>query len=368
MGGPGPKVPAAPIIPIISIKDLNKIKTYIWSVDSKGNLIKVEASTAKKSFTILTEEEQTALAQQLINTNQIPTTTSLKSLWDKLVDGATASYKGGKQETPWDVLKTLAANTPINTGIISTQIREYDPITANAYLNNIALGIGFDVTQLSDKDRADFATKIKAAAGESGKITQKTITSGGVETVVTPDVFDPKVFAENWLWAKVNLGDTTKLPTKAITTLTSVKQILRGNGIDYLSDAEVNKMAVDFAAGRINVAKLQTKYTEEAAKYYPLLAPRLKENPSLTVMDILSPAINAIAKWHELDPNSIDLTNPYLDNYARPDGLVGKKDMPSMADFINTLKNSPEAEKTTWANEAARGAAISMARAMGYGI
>lgn len=361
-------VPAAPVMPNIPLKGSTKVKTYIWSIDSKGNLIKVEATTAKKSFATLTEQEQTALSQQLINTNQTPTTTSLKSLWDKLVDGATASYKGGKQETPWDVLRTLAANTPINTGITSTQIREYDPVTANAYLNNIALSIGFDVTQLSDKDRADFATKIKEAAGSSGKITQRTVTTSGTETVVTPDVFDPKIFAENWLWAKVNFNDVTKLPTKAITALTSVKQILRGNGIDYLSDAEVSKIAVNIASGKENLDALKIQFADEASKYYPLLAPRLKANLGLSVMDLLSPAIKAIATYHEIDPNTIDLTNPYLDNYARPDGLAGKVNMPSMADFINTLKNSPEAEKTSWANEAARSAATSMAKAMGYPV
>jgi hypothetical protein len=85
-------------------------------------------------------------------------------------------------------------------------------------------------------------------------------------------------------------------------------------------------------------------------------------------MDLLNPAVNAIAKWLEIDPNSIDLTNPYLDKYARPDGAAGKTAMPSMADFITSLKNSPDAEKTTWANEAARGAATGLARAMGFGI
>ena len=360
-------IPAAGAMPFIPNKE-GKVKTYIWSVDSKGNLIKVEATTAKKSFATLTEQEQTALAQQLIATNIVPTVNAAKSLWDKLVDGATASYKGGKQETPWDVLKTLAANTPINTGITGTQIREYDPVTANAYLNNIALSIGFDATQLSDKDRADFATKIKEAAGSSGKITQRTVTASGTETVVTPDVFDPKTFAENWLWAKVNFNDVTKLPTKAITALTSVKQILRGNGIDYLSDAEVSKIAVNIASGKEDINALKIQFADEASKYYPLLASRLKANPGLSVMDILSPAVSQIAKWLEIDPTTIDLTNPYLDNYARPDGLAGKVDMPSMADFITKLKNSPESEKTTWKNEAARSAATSMASAMGYPI
>lgn len=358
-----------PPIPTFGTKGSKKTPpTYIWTTDAKGNIVKMEASIAKKSFATLSEDAQTALAQQLINTNVVPTTTSLKSLWDKIVDGAVAEYKAGKQNTPWDVLKTIAKNTPVNTGITSTVLREYDPVTANAYLNNVAASIGFDINALTAADKADFAAKIKEAAGASGKQTTKVVTGEGTVTTVTPDLFDPKTFTENWLWAKVNLGDPTKLPSTAITALSSVKKILRNNGIDHLSPIEVNKLAVDIASGKKTANVLQAEFSAKAAQNYPLLADRLKANPEASVMDLLSPAVNAIAKWLEIDPNSIDLTNPYLDKYARPDGASGKVAMPSMADFITTLKNSPDAEKTTWANEAARGAATGLARAMGFGI
>jgi hypothetical protein len=360
-----------PPVPVFAAKGSKTAqKTYIWTTDAKGNIVKMEASIAKKAFATLPEASQTALAQQLINTNVVPTTTSLKSLWDKVVDGAVAEYKAGKQNTPWDVLKTLASNTPVNTGITSTVIKDYSPIVANAYLNNVAATIGFDINQLTDADKADFAAKIKEAASGFGKTTTKIInpSTGATETSMTPDLFDPKTFAENWLWAKVNIGDPTKLPTTAITALTSVKKILRNNGIDHLSDLEINKLAVGLASGKTNASTLQAEYSAKAAQNYPLLADRLKANPEASVMDLLSPAVTAIAKWLEIDPNTIDLNNPYLDKYARPDGAAGKAAMPSMADFITTLKNSPDAEKTSWANEAARGAATGLARAMGFGV
>jgi hypothetical protein len=347
-----------------------KPPAYIWTINADGKVVKMEASIAKKSFATLPESAQSRLAQQLINTNVLPTTTSLKSLWDKIVDGATAEYKAGKKSTPWDVLKTLAKNTPVNTGISSTVLKDYNPVVANAYLNNVAATIGFDVNQLTDADKADFAKKIKEAASGFGKQTTKIINplTGETETTITPDLFDPKTFAENWLWAKVNLGDPSKLPTTAITALTSVKKILRNNGIDYLGEMEINKLAVSLASGKTSATSLQAEYSKKAAQNYPLLADRLLANPDASVMDLLSPAVTAIAKWLEIDPNSIDLTNSYLDKYARPDGAAGKVSMPSMADFITTLKNSPDAEKTSWANEAARGAATGLARAMGFGI
>lgn len=347
-----------------------KPPAYIWTINADGKVVKMEASVAKKSFATLPESAQSALAQQLMNTNVMPTTTSLKSLWDKIVDGAAAEYKAGKKSTPWDVLKILQKNTPVNTGIQSTVLKDYNPVIANAYLNNVAATIGFDVNQLTEADKADFAAKIKEAASGFGKQTTRVINplTGATETSITPDLFDPKTFTENWLWAKVNIGDPSKLPTTAITALSSVKKILRNNGIDYLGEVEVNKLAVNIASGKTNAAALQTEFSKKAAQNYPLLADRLLANPEASVMDLLSPAVNAIAKWLEIDPNSIDLTNPYLDKYARPDGAAGKVSMPSMADFITSLKNSPDAEKTTWANEAARGAATGLARAMGFGV
>lgn len=362
------KPPAAPKPPTFAPKGSKAQKTYIWSIDSKGNLVKVEASVAKKSFATLNEKAQTALSQFLIQTNVTPTTNSMKTLWDKLVDGAASEFVNGRQNTPWDVLNTITKNTPINTGVTAIQIKDYSPVTANALVNSVAQSIGFDVTQLTDADRADFAAKLKEAAGESGKITTKTTTAEGTVTTVTPDLFDPKTFTENWLWSKVNFGDTSKLPTKAITNLTAINKLAKGYGIDYLSETELARMAVDFTSGKTNTNTIAKDFAAKAAKNYPLLAQRLIDNPGTTVMDLASPAISAIAKWLEIDPNSIDLSNPYLDKYLRPDGLAGKVEMPSMADFITTLKNSPDAEKTTWANEAARGAATSLARAMGFGI
>ena len=371
-GGGKPDLSTKPgDIPTFSAKGSKTAqKTYIWSTDAKGNIVKMEASVAKKSFATLPESAQTALAQQLMNTNVVPTTTSLKSLWDKVVDGAVAQYKAGKKSTPWDVLKILAKNTPVNTGITSTVFKDYNPVIANAYLNNVAATIGFDINQLSDADKADFAAKMKEAASEFGKQTTRVINpkTGATETTTTPDLFDPKTFAENWLWTKVNIGDPSKLPTTAITALTSVKKILRNNGMDHLSEMEINKLAVNLASGKTSASALQADFSKRAAQNYPLLADRLLANPEASVMDLLSPAVNAIAKWLEIDPNSIDLTNPYLDKYARPDGASGKVPMPSMADFITSLKNSPDAEKTTWANEAARGAATGLARAMGFGV
>ena len=367
-GGGQPTTPPPPLPVKIPAKGSKAQKTYIWFPNAKGELVKMESSVAKKSFATLTEAQQTALAQYLLNTNVTPTTSSLKSIWDKVVDGAVAEYKAGKKSTPWDVLATVTANTPISTGITETVVKDFSPTTANAYLNNVAASIGYDITALSDEDKADFAAKLKQAAGESGKQTTRVTTAEGKVTTITPDLFDPKAFAENWLWAKVNLNDVTKLPASAVTQLTNVKKVLDGFNIDYLSQPEINQLSVDLASKKLTTQAIIDKYRPEAIKNYPLLADRLNANPSATVMDILDPAINVIAKWLEIPKAEVKLNNKFLDKYARPDGVAGKVQMPSLYDLEVMVKNSEDAEKTSWANNAARDGAVGLARAMGFGI
>jgi hypothetical protein len=362
MAGPTPAAPPA----IIAPKSATKVKTYLWSVDAQGNLIKVEMSTAKKSFAALGHNDRVALDTYLISSGKMPSDSLRKTLWNSIIDGAVAQYKTGKQSTPWDVLGIMQSQTPGQ--IANTQYTAYDQSSADATLNIVAKNIGFDTTQLSDADRKSFADAISTEAKNSGKVTQKVTSTGGTETIVTPTTFDAKVFAENWLWSKVNLPDAAKLPTKAIASLGDVKKVLRGNGIDYLAPAEVNKLAIDLAAGKTNIQAINTRYRQDAIKNYPQLAQRLQDNPDLTVIDLAQPAVSAIAKWLEIDPTKIDLTNPYLDKYLRPDGVTGKQSTPSMADFITTLKNSPDAEKASWAIDGARSAATGLARAMGFGI
>ena len=323
-------------------------------------------STIKKSFATLGQNDRVALDTYLISTGRVPNDSLRKTLWNTVVDGAVAEYKGGKKSSPWDVLAVMQAQTPGQ--IIDTRYADYDQSSADATLNIVAKNIGFDLTQLSVEDRKAFAEAIATEAKASGKQTTKKTSTGGTETIVTPTTFDAKVFTENWLWAKTNLGDVTKLPTKAIAALSDVKKVLRSNGIDYLGEKEVSQLAVDVAAGRTTTSAINAQFRADAIKNYPQLADRLGANPDLTVMDLAQPAVSAIAKWLEIDPNTIDLTNPYLDKYLRPDGITGKQATPSMADFITTLKNSPDAEKTSWAIDGARSAATGLARAMGFGV
>jgi hypothetical protein len=361
--------PPKPPVIVVPKKETKGPKiTYIWMPDAKGNLVKADASVVKKSFAKLPGSAQVALTQYLLTiANKQPTDVARQALWNDIVDGAIASFKEGKKQSPWDVLNVLTKNSPAVNGE-SVTYTAYDNITSEALLNQIAENIGFDVTQLSDADKKEFFDKLNTEAKASGKTTTRKAASGGMETVVTPSLFNAKDFTESFLWAKVNLGDTTKLPSSAITQISSIKSILRDNGISDLSQKEINALGVALASGTQTVDALKKDLGAKAALRYPLFAKRLQDTPGLTVMDIVQPYITQMVKYWEVDPNTVDLDNPDLDKFVRPDGTAGNVQMGALSDWVSYLKNHPNSEKASWSKELARESAVGVARAMGFGV
>jgi hypothetical protein len=75
-----------------------------------------------------------------------------------------------------------------------------------------------------------------------------------------------------------------------------------------------------------------------------------------------------MAKWWDVDPNTIDLDNPDLDKLLRPDGTAGKVPMKSLAEADEYFKFHPNSEKAGWAIQGARDLATGLASAMGFGV
>lgn len=364
----GNKVPGGPVINVAPKGSTKKV-TYIWMPDKNGNLVKADASKVKKAFTTLPEDAVLALQEYLVTVENKtnPTRAMRNTLWNSIVDGAIASFKDGKKETPWDVLQTLEKAAPDVTGT-SISYTEYDELTANALLSKVSKKIGFDVANLTDADKVEFFTKLQQEAKTSGKTVTRKAKDGGVEQVTTPSLFDAASFTESFLWAKVNLGDTTKLPSSAITTISGVKSLLRAYNISNLSQKEVNQLGIDLASGAKSIDTIKLQFQQKAMKDYPALADRFAANPNLTVRDVLEPIINTVAKLWEMDPESIDLNDPNIEKLARPDGVLGKSGPATIADAYNFAINHPNFDKTLQAQGMARDAATGAARAMGFGI
>lgn len=366
------KIPEPTTTIVFPAKGSKKTINYIWMPDKDGNLIKKDSSIVKKSFANLSKEAQRALAQYVIAVqNRQPTDAARQSVFNDLIAAAEGLYKEGKKQTPWDVLSNQIANAPKLTDT-SVTYTNYDKITSDALLQKAAKDLGFTMgsfAQFGEQDLADFFEKLTEASKVGAKQTQVVVRPDGTqETIVTPASFDAASFARNYLWTKVNIGDPKTLPTTVIDSIDSLKTVLKRNGLGYLSDKEIANYAVQLGKGEVDLASLQKQFNTKAAELYPLFADRLKANPSLTVMDVVEPYINLMAKWWEIDPNTIDLDNVDLDKFIRPDGTAGKVPMGSLADFTNYLKNHPNAEKTSWANDAARDLATGFARVAGFGV
>ena len=349
-------------------KGSKKTINYIWMPDKNGNLVKKDAAVIKKSFANLSKSAQLALTEYIIGVqNRQPTDASRKALFNNLVDGAVAAYKQGAKETPWDVLQKLTRTAP-KMGGPSIAYTNYDRLTSDALLSSIAKQLGFQGA-LTEADLADFNTKIQSAAKAGAKATQTIRKPDGTEEVITtPAVFDANQFAQNFLWAKVNIGDTKTLPTSVLNQIDTLRVLAKNNGIDYLSNKELANYALQIANGDIGVEDLQRQFNAKAAELYPLFGERLKANPKLTVYDLAEPYINKMAQRWEIDPSQITLSNPDLDKFLRPDGTAGKTPMGSIAAFDQYLVNHPNAEATTWANEQARQMATAFGRMAGYGV
>lgn len=269
-----------------------------------------------------------------------------------------------------------------DTKTISKDILTIDNAAARTLLEQIAKDAQYtgkltkeDVTQFVSQ----FNSMAKAQADEAVRVVTERIKPGAKPEDVTSIInnyvtttqlsfLDPKVLANDFIWSKINFADEATLGGNARKALQDVRALVRNNGILDISDIEIQNTAKKIARGEIRLQDFQATLANKTIMNYPQFADRFKNNPGATARDIFSPYIATMAKVLEMDPNSINLDNPYLDKALRPDGAAGKVSPMSIPDFITFLKNTPEAENTIQANEAARSAATSFARAWGFGV
>jgi hypothetical protein len=362
---------AAILAAIAAAGKKKKTINYIWMPDKDGNLVKKDSAFVKKSFSSLSESVQSLLAQYLISQNRQPTDAARRTLFNSIVSAAETAYKEGKKQSPFDILQIQIDNAP-PVGGPTISYTSYDKITSDAVLRNAAKQLGFtegSFAQFGEQDLADFYNKLVEAAKSGAKVRQTIVNPDGTtEIVETPGGFDANAFAQNYLWAKVNIGDPKTIPTSVLKKVDALRSVLKMNGLDYLGQKEIANYALQLSKGETTLDDLKKQFNAKAAELYPLFADRLKANPNLTVMDLAEPYIGRMVKYWEVDPTTIDLSNPDLDKFLRPDGTAGKVAMGSLADFETYLKFHPNAEKSSWAISGARDLATGLASAMGFGV
>ena len=256
------------------------------------------------------------------------------------------------------------------------------PDSAKLLLTQAAQAAQFTGT-LSKADIADFIVKFQAEAQKQMAIVVKQAQDSqkvgatpsdlvkSVSNQITtnfPTFFKAETFAQDYIWSKVNFKDEASLGGNALTALSQARKVVSDMRLLGVSDAEVQIAAKQIARGKKTIADYTAELQQIAIKEYPHLADRFKADPTLTTRDIASPIINMLAKNWEMSASEITMDDPYVMSFLAPAGADGKSPPPTYADLYYKSLKDPKRDYTVAANEEARQAATSLARAMGAGL
>ena len=249
---------------------------------------------------------------------------------------------------------------------------------AKQLLDSIMADIQF-TGKLSKADLAEFVNKYNAAANAQLETVIQAVrnktkpgdTAEDIKTIIkttSPSFFDSKQYTKDYLWSKVNFADEKTLGTKALDALTTARQIAKAFNLSTVSDIEIQDAAKRIATGKITSEDYKTELATKAAAEYPQLADRFKSTPGATVRSLYNPILKAVADAWEVDVESLDLNDPFIDSLIRPDGVVGKAPSATIGEATQKALMHPNADKTQKQIGNAKTAATSLARAMGFGI
>lgn len=264
---------------------------------------------------------------------------------------------------------------------ISSEAIKLTPVAAKQLLQSIAEDVQF-VGEFSKEDIAVFAAAYNKKANEqldtvvrearetikSGKTADVSETVKNIITTKYPSFFDPKSFTKDYIWSKVNFADEKALGAKALDALTEARSIAKAFNLSTVSEVEIQEAAKQIASGKITASDYKTQLAAKAATEYPQYADRLKTTPNATIRDLVNPVLKVVADAWEMDVNSLDLNDPFIDKLIRPDGVIGKVPPVSVGEALTKAMLHPNRDKTKGSITQATTAASEFARALGFGI
>ena len=288
--------------------------------------------------------------------------------------------------TPEQIAAMIAAAlaqinaTPANansTTVYKDAIKLTD-VAAKQLLDEIMADIQF-TGKLSKADLADFVNKYNTAANKQLETVVQTVrsqtkpgdTAEDIKNIIkttSPSFFEPKDFAKDYLWTKVNFADEKTLGAKALDALTNARQIAKAFNLSTVSDIEIQAAAKRIATGKITAEDYKTELAAKAAAEYPQLMDRFKSTPGATVRSLYNPILKAVADAWETDVESLDLNDPFIDSLLRPDGVIGKAPAVTIGEATQKALMHPKADNTQKQISNAKASATSLARALGFGI
>jgi hypothetical protein len=218
---------------------------------------------------------------------------------------------------------------------------------------------------------AQLETVVKAARsqikpGATEADAQKTIQS--ILSTSFPNFFDPKQFTKDYIWGKVNFADVKNLGAKSLIALTEARSAVKAFNLSGISDAEVQAAAKKIAMGDLTLEEYKAQLVQKAKMEYPQLAERFDSTPGATTRQLYAPILNAIASAWEVEADSLDLNDPFIDKLIRPDGVIGKLPPATVGQASMAAMNDKRFDGTLKAIDNGRDSATSLSRALGWGI
>lgn len=224
----------------------------------------------------------------------------------------------------------------------------------------------FDEEQSKQIEKIVTSSRSKIVPGATEDAEKKILESTARQEF--PSFFKPLDIAKNFIYAKINFGNSATLGAKSLNALSQVRGIAEKFQLFGVSDAEMRVVAKQIAMGNKTIEDYTVELQQEAKKEYPQFADRFSKDPTLTTYDIASPVIKMLASTWEKDIKEIKMNNPLVISYLNYAGPDGKGKQPSYYDLLLKAKNDPQYQLTKEANENARDAGVGLLRAMGAGL
>jgi hypothetical protein len=187
-------------------------------------------------------------------------------------------------------------------------------------------------------------------------------------TTTFPTFFDPKQFTQDFIWKKVNFGNEAALGAKSLEALQKARQIAQDFNLSGFSEVELLASAKKIARGELTEDQFKAQLAQIAKVEYPQLASRFDATPGGTTRQFYLPILKAVADTWEVDVNTLDINDPFIDSLIRPDGVIGKVPAKSVGQAKQAAMNHPKFDESPTAIKTAGSAAAEFARALGWGI
>jgi hypothetical protein len=272
----------------------------------------------------------------------------------------------------------MGAGAGTDSNVNSANYVKLTPVSARELLKQSAADAQFtgeftdaDVKTFMDQFNTESNKQIESVVKEARSKVGQGATAVDIQNIIStsfPSFFKPSEFAKDYVWSKINFKDSATLGGKAALALQNARKVASDFDLFNLSEAEIENAAKEIARGNKTIDQFKAELTTKAKIEYPIFSSRFTDTPGSTTRDFASPVINMIAKYWEVDPSSIGMDNEFVQKWTRAGGPDGKAPAPTLAELTQMVKNHPNAEKTSWANEAARQGATGLARALGAGF